>query len=661
MVTEKQVNKDTSEDPLPAKLLEIAEEAKQTDLDAIDLKCDECKRNAVIFLCINCSQCICEVCHKHHSNEKRDHDISIPLDKPPFCQEHNKALRYYCKTCNEYFCSRCKAKHDNGDNHNLGVIEEVTFKRWELLAKIAAQMVEINETLSRSESKLITPHREMEELLLGIKQSIDNYLEAQFENLQKRYEELKKELSYIVSQKEKALLGYLEEISLTQNEMIDSMKKLFNDVKTSSNQEAISKKELEIDVYVQKVNSQLKNLSSMPVGSDLIIFKPATESVEILGQLLTTEVNLSEIRNLSKCVIINETFEFYIVSKDKNNEYCTEGGSQVSVQLKSSTGEVTVGEVKDNNNGSYTVLMKAEKIGEAKVSAYINGIKIGGSPFNIKVLRGQAVPKKIVNCDGIPWGIAVAKNDMWAVTDNANHCVYIFSSQDQLVCTFGQKGNGKSEFNKPFGLAFDGNDYLYVADGGNHRVQKFDTTGKYMLEFGTKGNGNGELQDPYGITVHLDKAYVADFHNKRISVFQTDGQFCFCFGSEQLSSPRDVAIGTNDQLFVSDYYNHRIYIFTLKGDLVNEFGKEGSSEGDLRYPLRIATTWNEKIFISDKNYCVSIFCQGGQYVCCLGFSNRSSKDQLHYPHGVASKSNTIYVTDLINQRVLLFDLLNLTM
>ena len=81
-----------------------------------------------------------------------------------------------------------------------------------------------------------------------------------------------------------------------------------------------------------------------------------------------------------------------------------------------------------------------------------------------------------------------------------------------------------------------------------------------MLEFGTKGNGNGELQDPYGITVHLDKAYVADFHNKHISVFLTEGQFCFCFGSEHLTGPRDVTIGTNDQLFVSNFYNQRIYV-----------------------------------------------------------------------------------------------------
>ena len=257
---------------------------------------------------------------------------------------------------------------------------------------------------------------------------------------------------------------------------------------------------------------------------------------------------------------------------------------------------------------------------------------------------------------GQTWGISIAKNGMWAVTDISNHCVYIFDSQNQLIHNFGKKGSDKGEFNQPFGLAFDSNDYLYVVDGGNHRVQKFDTTTKYLLEFGSKGNDNGQLEGPYGITIHLDKVYVADFTNKRISVFQTDGQFPSSFGSDHLEGPRDVSIDSNDQLLIADYLSHRIYTFTLNGDLVKKFGKYGNCPGELNQPLSVATTCNKKILISDKNHCVSIFSEDGQFVRCLGSSRGEAKGQLNYPHGVASKSNSIYVTDLINQRVQIFNL-----
>ena len=78
-------------------------------------------------------------------------------------------------------------------------------------------------------------------------------------------------------------------------------------------------------------------------------------------------------------------------------------------------------------------------------------------------------------------------------------------------------------------------------------------------------------------------------------MFLTEGQFCFCFGSEHLTGPRDVAIGTNDQLFVSNFYNQRIYVFTLEGNIVNEFGKEGSGEGNLTLPFAL-------LLLGMKNY-----------------------------------------------------------
>ena len=37
---------------------------------------------------------------------------------------------------------------------------------------------------------------------------------------------------------------------------------------------------------------------------------------------------------------------------------------------------------------------------------------------------------------GQPWGIAFSRDGMWVVTD-ANHCVWIFDREDQLVRKLG--------------------------------------------------------------------------------------------------------------------------------------------------------------------------------------------------------------------------------
>ena len=388
------------------------------------------------------------------------------------------------------------------------------------------------------------------------------------------------------------------------------------------------------------------------------MFDPPTESLELLGHLFI-DVNFSEIHSLPKRISKDATTECLILTKGGRNQYRNEGGSQVSIELKSSTGEITMGKVKDNNNGSYTVWITATQIGKATLSVSVDGLQIKGSPFIIEVVQKQDVPYKIVNLDGKmgrPWGIAFGKNDIWAVTDDTNNCVYIFNNQNELRYKFGEQGKEKGEFNRPFGVAFDSNDHLFVVDGGNHRVQKFDISGKQILQFGSKGAGDGELDGPFGIAIHTDKAYVAEFYNKRISVFDGEGQFCQYFGSDLLASPQDVTIGTNDQVFVADFGSHKIYSFTLDGNHVSSFGEQGICEGKLNHPLSIATTWSSKILISDENHCVSIFSEDGQFVCCLCCSYGDEEGKLNFPNGIATKSNSIYVTDWTNQRVQIFKL-----
>ena len=117
------------------------------------------------------------------------------------------------------------------------------------------------------------------------------------------------------------------------------------------------------------------------------------------------------------------------------------------------------------------------------MSVTIKGQQIKGSPFNVKVHGKYTKPSKVVNEGGRmgqPYGIAFGRDGMWAVTDDYNHCVWIFDREDQLVRKFGSFGNSNGEFDRPLGIAFDANNHLYVTDHCNHRVQKFDINDKYL-------------------------------------------------------------------------------------------------------------------------------------------------------------------------------------
>ena len=391
-------------------------------------------------------------------------------------------------------------------------------------------------------------------------------------------------------------------------------------------------------------------------------FVPTKNPSPVFGHLFAyVNPHTSEVNNLPQCTLIEKKVEFTIITKYRNGGPCFSGGSQVSVQLKTFTGEVTVGEVRDNNDGSYMAFFVAKQVGETKVLVSINGEQIKGSPYSIVVKNRnyQAIdkPSKIVNNDGSmghPWGVAFGRNGLWAVADYSNHCVYIFDDKDQLVRKFGSNGGNNGQFKNPRGVAFDSHNHLYVVDYGNHRIQKFDTNGNYLLQFGKRGTNDGQLKYPFGVTVHNDKVYIADYSNKRISVFQTNGKFCISFGSDQLGSPTDVIVSPNNHLLAADY-SSCIYTYALDGHYVERFGTPGSGKGQLDRPFSLTTDLNGFIIVADSyNHRVSIFDKDHNCIHCFG-SNGTANGQFSCPRGIAvNPKGSIYVSDNGNHRVQIF-------
>jgi len=79
---------------------------------------------------------------------------------------------------------------------------------------------------------------------------------------------------------------------------------------------------------------------------------------------------------------------------------------------------VTVGEVRDNNDGSYEASLVGEQVGEAYLYVSINGQEIRGSPYSIVRRHGALkLPSQIVDINrnmGQPWGVAICSNGIWA-------------------------------------------------------------------------------------------------------------------------------------------------------------------------------------------------------------------------------------------------------
>ena len=641
-----------------------------------EVKCDECDEDeSVVAYCPECNSFLCQFCYETHKRNKRfrGHDI-VPLTelrsnkdaqlpakvKIPPCKDHNYELNHYCETCEKLVCLYCTVKEHNGHNHDT--VNNMATKHRNELKEVTAPIDEMIIDLSEAHGNIDKMRKKIRQQGDEVNKKIDQRFNELVQKLIKQKEQLKQQACDAVSQKEKMLTVQQEEVEYTQAEVL-SMKELKDAIEKSSDQEALSAKKQVID-RMQQITDKFNKLNTDPLQSATMEFVPSKKSHPQFGQLFTgIDLGACEVVNLSNHITVGKELKFSIITKYRNGSQCSIGGSQVSVQLESNTGEVTSAQVRDNCDGSYMASFVVQQVGEVKLSVFINGQQIKGSPYSVVVQQSinytrVGKPSKIVNSTGKmgrPWGIAFSNNGMWAVADNSKHRAYMFNGQDQLIKKVGNRGSGKGQFNCPDGVVFDNTNYLYVVDHCNNRVQKFDQNGNYIQHFGSSGSSNGQLSGPIGITTHNDKVFVTEQANQRISVFHTNGQFSHIIGKGQLDFPCDVTVNTNNLLLVADTGHHCIYTFTLDGNYISKFATQGSARGQLWFPHSLTIDFYGFILIADNgNNRVSIFNKDGNFIHCFG-SKGSDDGEFNCPNGIAlSPNGNIYVSDTWNNRVQIF-------
>ena len=566
------------------------------------VKCDKCyEEGPAVSFCLEYNSFLCHACNDNHKRIKKycDHTVmlltelkSAPIQakvKIPLCKEHDKELKYYCETCGKLVCMYCTVKKHSDHHHNS--VEQMAAKHRSELKKITDPIEGMIENHSNAHDNMEKMKKKIREQGEEINKVIDMHYDELLQKLMRQKDEVKQRAYDVLLEKEKTVTTQLEEVALMQTELIN-VKDLNDALENSSDQEVLSA-EKQVIKRVQQLTTAYRKVNTMPLESAALGFVPTKEPFPVFGHLFAyANPHTSEVISIPQCISVGTMVEFVIVTKDSDGDRCVKGGSQVSVQLRSFTGDVTAGKVRDNNDGSYMGFFMAEQVGEAKLLVYVNGEQIKGSPYSLIINKNyQAIdkPSRVVTIDGSPEAVAFSRNGLWAVADHTNHCVCIFDDKDQLVKKFGSYGNNDAQFVNPIGVAFDSHSHLYIADCGNHRVQKFDASGNYLLQFGSNGSSGGELSNPSDITVFNDKVYIADFGNRRVSVFQTNGKFYMSFGSDRLNRPSDVAVGADNHLLVDDYHDNCIYSFTLGGDYIGKFGSPGSGRGQLYHPHRLTT------------------------------------------------------------------------
>jgi DNA-binding beta-propeller fold protein YncE len=117
-------------------------------------------------------------------------------------------------------------------------------------------------------------------------------------------------------------------------------------------------------------------------------------------------------------------------------------------------------------------------------------------------------------------------------------------------------------------------DSIYVVDSGRNRIVKFSSDGQVLASWGSEGSGDGQFKGVSSVAADPinSKVYVADSLNSRIQVFDSDGKFLTKWLVPEWGRPNgfeDVAIDSQrGRLYASSANMNAVLIFDLKGNRI---------------------------------------------------------------------------------------------
>ena len=120
-----------------------------------------------------------------------------------------------------------------------------------------------------------------------------------------------------------------------------------------------------------------------------------------------------------------------------------------------------------------------------------------------------------------------------------------------------------------------------------------------------------------------------------------------------LKGPYGIAFNSRGEAVISECRGHRVAIVNKRGQKIRTFGSRGDSPHQMKYPTGIAIDGMDNIYVSSDK--LQKFSSSGELIKCVGQRGRK-EGEFADPRGVAVHNNQIYVCDLENSRIQVFDL-----
>ncbi|KAL5503170.1 hypothetical protein EMCRGX_G010078 [Ephydatia muelleri] len=251
---------------------------------------------------------------------------------------------------------------------------------------------------------------------------------------------------------------------------------------------------------------------------------------------------------------------------------------KMKAEMRSNTGAVVHGEVKDHGDGTYTTTLIPQTAGPHQLPHHIEW-----STCNVQ---------QVIKCPVAPCSVAIHDNgDLYVAT--ATGCIYAFDNNDDPQKAVGthKLDNGllyedniaygwltmegsfidKISANGATGFVIDEYYRMFVSDCSGNKIKVFNHKGDQLLTIDGNVSGDHSFQSPHGLAFDpLGNIHVAASGSNTIKVFTKEGVYIRKYGD--LKGPRGIAIDSDGYSFVTEYEGKCISIFDPQGNKVHTVG-----------------------------------------------------------------------------------------
>ena len=589
-----------------------------------DEMCEVCGRTdntgKAVAYCIECKEYLCKICEGRHGRREitAGHNLvsigqrlvkttgASPVSRfyqqPMPCPLHKKyTLEVYCKQCKMLICNNCMNFKHRKHQEQCDLVEEVAKKELESLKACQGD----TEGAVASLDTAIAKCKETMEKVEARKKAVDTAITNSLEQVRKA----------LLAQNEKIRLGKIAglEAQVCQLQRVRDGLSLAStmiaEAQSHSPAQLLSTKK----VLAERATMLQKDLKD----SNLLPSRNANFVTDISDAgTISKMINLGCVSGgghpaSSTCTagyllraVVGKPCTIKVVAKDKQGKQLSKGGDEVEAKLvqTGSQGPPVTGKTIDHGDGTYSVFVTPQTVGEHELHVTLAHGHVKGSPFKYSITNPRATPYTALSCQNTfgtsnyPFDVAVTEEGNLAVAEYNYQTVTLYSVTGQRIHSFGTAnsyGSADGQFSSPSSVAIRG-DLMYVLEASNNRVQKFSVSERsFISKFGSSGQGEGQFSYPRGICIDPEgKIFIADNSNHRIQVFKEDDSFAYSFPCQQ--SPWGLAFDHQGQLHVAVNSSNCIRVFTPEGTPITSYGS-----GTLHCPAGIAIDGQGYIAISE--------------------------------------------------------------